>query len=161
MLGILGASGFIGRSLIDHLDSTQFPYTAFYRTPKQSIASFNHFDIHQDFDPSIFQDLTTLVLTISATGPTTLNNSLENEITQNIIPHRQLLMRLLTTDIKHIIFLSSGGTVYGNTGTTTPLTETTHPSPSTAYGYGKVQIEQVISEIWQGNGRKSQVPLFE
>jgi UDP-glucose 4-epimerase len=157
MLGILGASGFVGRSLIDHLDSTQIPHTAFCRTPKQSIAPFNHFDIHQDFDPLIFQDLTTLVLAISATGPTTLNNSLENEIDQNVDPHKQLLMRLLNTDIKHIIFLSSGGTIYGNTEITIPLTENTQPNPCTPYGYGKVQIEQAIREIWQGNGRKSTI----
>jgi UDP-glucose 4-epimerase len=101
--------------------------------------------------------MTSLVLSISATGPTTKNNSLENEKKLNVDPHRRFFSRLLDTDLKHIIFLSSGGTVYGNGSAVEPFTEESILNPCTPYGCGKVEIEYALREIWQGDNRRSTI----
>jgi len=61
----------------------------------------------------------------------------------NLIPSIYLLETALRKGVKSFIFLSSGGTVYGNRGTS-PIKETDETEPVTLYGLSKLSIENYI-----------------
>jgi|GEM_PF-2370976 len=160
MIGIIGASGFIGRSLSEYLADQDVPYNAYVRSPHlvdPTIFTGDHtcigFEIGGDMECSVFDGIKTLVLSTSATKPNMQFNGLVNEVQKNVLPHCQLFTELLKTDIKHIIFLSSGGTVYGNVDQDAPILEDTPRLPCSPYGYGKLCIESALENLWVGEGR--------
>jgi UDP-glucose 4-epimerase len=161
MIGIIGASGFIGRSLAEHMAGENIPYNAYVRSPQlieNNAFSGDHrligFEIGGDMDMSVFDGIETLVLSTSATKPNMQYNGLVNEVQKNVLPHCQLFTELLKTDVKHIIFLSSGGTIYGNVDQATPITEDMPRMPCSPYGYGKLCIESALENIWVGQERR-------
>lgn len=161
MIGIIGASGFIGRSIADHFGAQGRPYHAFVRSPQllpENVFSgehqLNQFEIGGDMDMSLFKGLSTLVLATSATKPNIQHNGVVNEVQKNVLPHCQMFTELVKTDVKHIVLLSSGGTIYGNCDQDTPITEDAPRQPCTPYGYGKLCIESALENIWVGAGRR-------
>jgi len=84
----------------------------------------------------------------------TCENSTENEMHKNILPHYQLFSALLNTDIKHVIYISSGGEIYGAVDQIKPISEETIRNPCTPYGYGKLGIEIALEHIWSGIHRQ-------
>lgn len=161
MIGVIGASGFIGRSIADHFGAQGRPYHAFVRSPQllpEDIFSGDHrlsqFEIGGDMDMSLFQDISTLVLATSATKPNIQHNGVVNEVQKNVLPHCQLFTELKKTAVQHIVLLSSGGTIYGNCDQDTPITEDMPRQPCTPYGYGKLCIESALENIWVDEGRK-------
>lgn len=161
MIGVLGASGFIGRSLADYLAQQQHSYKLFLRQARMNnVPAFSGdpqiaaFDMGTGVDASVFEGIETLVLSTSATRPNMPENNIENEILSNVLPHSQLFSQLLNSDVKHIIFLSSGGTIYGNIDQVEPITEDMPRHPCSPYGYGKLCIESALENIWVGAGRR-------
>lgn len=160
MIGIIGASGFIGRSTAEHFAANDVTYRAFMRDPNAAPASvfpgaagIHAFEIGGDMDMSLFAGLDTLLLATSATKPNLRHNGVVNEVQKNVLPYCQFLTDLRETDIRHVIYLSSGGAVYGNRDQETPIDETATRAPCTPYGYGKMCIEAAIENIWNGDGR--------
>ena len=97
MIGIIGASGFIGRSLAEHMAGQSIPYNAYVRSPQlieDNAFSGDHrligFEIGGDMDMSVFEGIDTLVLSTSATKPNMQYNGLVNEVQKNVLPHCQL-----------------------------------------------------------------------
>ena len=161
MIGIVGANGFIGRSLLDYYEDKHIPTIAYIR--KRSAIDRFHFGalpkireltLGQAFDPKIFDGVDTLVLSVSATHPRTEGNSKEREMELNVVPHQRFIASLLESDIQHVIYLSSGGAIYGTNETGIPISETATPKPVTPYGYGKICTEEVLQKIWTGGGRR-------
>jgi UDP-glucose 4-epimerase len=66
---------------------------------------------------------------------------LETEL--NIMPTLRFLDLMQEYDDIHLVFLSSGGTVYGNP-TTTPVKESCPLTPISYHGAGKVEIEAFL-----------------
>lgn len=161
MIGVLGASGFIGRSLADYLALQQHPYTLFLRQSRMANPpaflgdpKIVPFDMGTDINTDVFDNIDTLVLSTSATRPNMPLNNIENEILSNVLPHSQLFSQLRNSDVNHIIFLSSGGTIYGNVDQIQPITEDMPRKPCSPYGYGKLCIEAALENIWVGDGRR-------
>ncbi len=161
MFGIIGASGFIGRSMADFLNAGRIPYCAFLRKydPAARVhfngaKSVQCFEIGRDLNPEHFLGIDTLLITAWATKPNTSGNSIEHEWQLNIQPHIQFLKSLLKTRVKHLIFLSSGGAVYGQASQPKNVSEHTQCRPCTPYGIGKLQIEKAIQRIWAAKGRR-------
>lgn len=160
MIGYLGASGFIGRSFMDYSKLHSLEVRPFVRDPaKFTYSTANKFgaayecSLGKSLVHSDFRSIDTLVLSVSATRPNTPGNTILNEIEVNVKPHVQFLNELKNTDVKRVIFLSSGGAVYGDIKDQVPVTEVEVCQPITAYGYGKHCIEGAISNIWKGDGR--------
>ena len=93
MIGVVGAHGFIGQSLIDHCVSKHQPITAFVRHRRYAdrlnfgpLPTVREVTIGEKFDPIIFKDVDTLVLAASATNSRS-QNSRANEIRKNVLPH--------------------------------------------------------------------------
>lgn len=83
---------------------------------------------------------------ISSTIPSKLvnRNSIIPEINENITPTIRLLDACANENIGKFVFLSSGGTVYGNKLETIPIKETNPTNPISAYGIQKLMIEKYI-----------------
>ena len=65
-------------------------------------------------------------------------------------PHEKLLLWLGTIGIKKLVFVSSGGTVYGQLGEKRPSREEDVLAPISLYGESKVALEKVVGKIPQG-----------
>lgn len=159
MIGVIGASGFIGRSLTDHLGAAGRAYAALLRDPRApgrgafaGASRVSAFEIGGDMDMGALEGVDTVVVATSATKPNLRFNGIVNEVQKNVLPHCQLFAALADTGVRHLIYLSSGGAVYGNIDQDRPITEATRRRPCTPYGYGKMCIETAIENIWQGEG---------
>lgn len=65
------------------------------------------------------------------------------EYSRNILPSINLMEECLRANVAKLIFVSSGGTVYGNTQTRVPLKENATTAPISLYGTSKLSIEQI------------------
>ncbi|OAI43291.1 hypothetical protein AYO41_02100 [Verrucomicrobia bacterium SCGC AG-212-E04] len=91
-------------------------------------------------------DASTAFIHLASTSvPSTFASMPWQEISQNVDPVCKLLDRIARRNCgAHFIFISSGGTVYGNVGSTKPVHEDTPVAPISAYGLGKVMIEEAV-----------------
>lgn len=80
---------------------------------------------------------------VSTTVPTTSNQAIAEELKGNVVLSANLFEACVHQDVKKIVFLSSGGTVYGKKDEC-PLNEKTPTNPITSYGIQKVTIENLL-----------------
>lgn len=80
---------------------------------------------------------------VSTTVPTTSNQQIPQELFANIIVTSRLLESCVRSDVKKMIFISSGGTVYGKE-VCCPLKEETPTYPISSYGLQKITIEKLL-----------------
>jgi UDP-glucose 4-epimerase len=80
---------------------------------------------------------------VSTTVPTTSNKAIPDEISANVVMTSYLLEACVHKNVGKIVFLSSGGTVYGKEAKC-PLNEDTPTNPITSYGLQKITIEKLI-----------------
>lgn len=79
----------------------------------------------------------------SSVVPTTSNQHIEQEINSNVISTIRLLDACVRNSIKNIIFISSGGTVYGKK-VQCPIKEDSATDPINSYGIQKLMIEKLL-----------------
>lgn len=80
---------------------------------------------------------------ITTTLPKTSNDNIEFDILTNLIGTIKLLEHASKSGMKKIVFLSSGGTIYG-APTTHDLAETHPTEPISSYGITKLAIEKYL-----------------
>ena len=95
-----------------------------------------------DFE-ALFQGQDVVYHLVSTTVPTTSNQQIADELTANVVMTAKLLDGCVKSGVKKVIFISSGGTVYGKQ-TACPLSEDTPTDPISAYGVQKVTIEKLL-----------------
>ena len=100
------------------------------------------FDAEYDFH-NLLEGQDVVYHLVSTTAPSTSNINMIEEIEENIIPTIKLLEACVDMRIKKIIFLSSGGTVYGGKKNL-PLKEDDVKTPICSYGIQKLMIEKYI-----------------
>lgn len=145
---ILGASGFIGKSVAYEL-AKSFDIRTFARKKAPGFDAYENiesvtgnFATVQTFN-DILKDIDTVVHLICTTVPTDDTKHIPSEILDNIIPTVRLLESMVHSKVKNIIFASSAGTVYGETGdlinsVSSPL------NPRCGYGVQKCVIEKYL-----------------
>lgn len=151
---LLGAAGFIGTNLVIELAKDQNKQIMVVDRNRK------HFKTIEDMNFSnlkIFEsDLTMnsnyeslvegqdiVYHFVSTTVPTTSNQHIAEELKANVVLSANLLEACVHQKVKKIVFLSSGGTVYGKEAKC-PLSEKTPTNPITSYGVQKVTIEKLI-----------------
>lgn len=157
MIGVIGSTGFIGRTIVDRLVDQALPVKAFTRrisAVPQAGVNYTRYSLNDSFEPADFLDIKTLVLAASASRPNSSGNTPLREFSQNITPQLQLLEQLKTTNVQHVIYLSSGGAIYGDRASDAPIFEDDPRVPSDAYGFGKLCIEAALPMIWKDDGRR-------
>ena len=149
---LLGAAGFIGTNLTRKLSEdpnnkiTLVDVNKAYFHPDVCGANVSlvesPLDENADF-ASLLQGQQIVYHLISTTVPTTSNQLVANELTANVVMTARLLDACVSCGVQKVIFISSGGTVYGKESRC-PLKEDTATNPITSYGIQKVTIEKLL-----------------
>lgn len=151
---ILGAAGFIGTNLaLDLLKDKSAHITlvdvkrAFFICKEfdecENITiKESQFETSTDFETLLMgQDI--VYHLVSTSIPTTSNQHIATELTANVVVSALLLDACVKCNVKKVVFVSSGGTVYGKE-VACPLKESTPTYPITSYGIQKVTIERLL-----------------
>jgi UDP-glucose 4-epimerase len=80
---------------------------------------------------------------IHATTPQSANVDMAEDVRQTVIASLELLEVCRHVGVKRVVFVSSGGVIYGPTGVI-PTPETAPTDPITAYGVSKLAIEKYL-----------------
>lgn len=151
---ILGAAGFIGTNLLielakkpeNNITAIDKNLTYFSHLKKLELANVlfkeSPFLVDSDYD-SLVSDSDIVYHLISTTVPTTSNQHISQELQSNIILSSNLFEACVRKKVKKVVFISSGGTVYGKEHNC-PLNEDTPTNPITAYGVQKITIEKLL-----------------
>ncbi len=146
---VLGGNGFIGSHVVDTLLNDGQTVRVLdrlpekFRLPKKNvdyrIGSFNDSFLLAES----LEDIEVIYHLISTTVPSTSNMDPINDIQSNLIGTLQLLKMMTKKKVRHIVYLSSGGTVYGNPHTF-PISEEHRLQPICSYGIVKNAIENYL-----------------
>ena len=149
---ILGGGGFIGSHLADRLLSCGYtvriferPRVPYYRTfLKEEKVEWQTGDFQSEADVASSVDGCDIVFhLISTTLPKGSNDDPIYDIESNVIGTLKLLSSTVRYSVKKIIFISSGGTIYGNPNKI-PVPETHPTEPLVSYGISKLTIEKFL-----------------
>lgn len=146
---VLGAGGFIGSNLCRRLKEEAGAVRAFGRrmTFPEALAGIDW--LQGDFlDPTSHANAIagcdTVIHLVSATNPASGNLNIAADVEANVVSSLHLFEACRFFGVRRVVFLSSGGTVYG-----APIvipTPETHPlEPITAYGVSKLSIERYLA----------------
>ncbi|WP_318644322.1 NAD-dependent epimerase/dehydratase family protein [Bifidobacterium saimiriisciurei] len=146
---VLGGMGFLGRSLVSRLaESGKHDITVFDRvvpqdgTARQTGIRYVQGSFESGYDFAALVAGADLVIHLVSTSvPGTEKDTLD-EIHGNVIPSVELFNACVTQHVGRVVFMSSGGTVYG--ASSRPNKETDLPDPINTYGLQKVMIEQAL-----------------
>lgn len=150
---VLGANGFIGRNL-----------TAALEGKVKSLHGYGRSDDSHAFYPSAltwhkgdFLDSSGLgqaleradvvIHLISSSTPGNSNLDRVGDVESNLVPTLRLLDMCVSAEVKKVIFLSSGGSIYGDCSEV-PTPESAATNPITSYGVNKLAIEKFL-EIYR------------
>jgi UDP-glucose 4-epimerase len=156
---VLGGGGFIGANLVKELLKNRYYVKVFDKKnfSKVNLLEFdNQIDIVEgDFGNS--SDLSKAIDSvdyvfhlISTTLPSTSLDNIIYDIESNVIPSVQVLKICFEKKVKKVIFISSGGTIYG-LPKFLPITENHPINPITSYGIVKSTIEhyfELYRNLW-------------
>ena len=141
---IIGGSGFIGSAFRAHLNQQQQKYISISRTLRDNIehSTSREAFFSEKFNTTI-QTASTVFYLASATAPRNCH-SLSKEVEENVIEFQRYIEHALAINPNlRIIYLSSGGQIYG-TKNESRVTEKQMPAPETPYAIGKVMIEETL-----------------
>lgn len=151
---ILGAAGFIGTNLainLSKIEENQIKLVDRSKLYFKNIEKMNlqrvsfvesDFEIETDFD-SLFQGQDIVYHLVSTTVPTTSNQQIPQELIANVVVTSKMLEACVKCGVKKVVFISSGGTVYGKE-VNCPLKENTATNPISSYGVQKITIEKLL-----------------
>ena len=151
MIGVFGATGFIGQHLLRKLvERGDKPLAASriidpdFRTEFSGRVELARMDITDSLSvTSALEGVETVVQLISSSSPGLQNRNIEADITANVIPQIRFIQNAMQSGVKKYIFVSSGGTVYGR-GHTAPIKEDAATVPLNSHGLTKLMVEQYL-----------------
>ncbi|PVX82310.1 NAD-dependent epimerase/dehydratase family protein [Paraburkholderia unamae] len=147
---VLGGFGFLGRHLVDGLLHSGANVRVFERNMPND-AQFardvevvlGNFVTGEGFDEAL-RDVDVVYHLISTTVPSTSNDDPIADVQSNLIGTLQLLRHMQAANVGRIVYVSSGGTVYGNP-MTLPVPEGHPLNPLCSYGVVKVAVENYLA----------------
>ena len=150
---IYGGAGFIGSHIADDLLAKNFKVTIFDKlnASKKNVKHIiDKIDfIEGDFNNKVdinksLRDKDYVVHLVSSTLPADSNLNPFYDVESNLISSLHLLEGCVKNNIKKVIFISSGGTVYGNP-VKLPIKEVHPTNPLNSYGIIKLSIEKYLA----------------
>ena len=142
-VAVFGATGFIGRHLIDRLNADGIEYVAFSHRSGGVDALQIDFENPSSY-AHLLQGVETAVLLVTQSRPGTFADKAENEVVRNVLPYARFTEIAASSGIKRVVYLSSGGTVYGRQADRSPIGEDHPLHPISPYGIGKLMIETML-----------------
>ena len=151
---ILGGAGFIGTNLAlslsknnnqNHITLVDQSLEFFHPDLKKlSNCSFAESDFKETTDFShLVENQDTVYHLVSTNIPSNSGVNISEELKANIIVTSKLLDACVSNHVKKVIFISSGGTVYGKQ-LNCPLQEDLPTYPINSYGLQKITIEKLL-----------------
>jgi UDP-glucose 4-epimerase len=143
---VLGGSGFIGTNLCIALKSRVKSVRAFSRQPQmiEGVESFvGDFLSNQDLIAAV-KGMDVVFHLVSTNTPASANASPLGDVQENVVQTLRLLEACREAGVRRIVFVSSGGTVYGDAAVV-PTPEGSLEQPISAYGISKLAIEKYIA----------------
>lgn len=143
---VLGAGGFVGNGIVATLAQQGYRVSAFARS-HAGRTSANVTAIRGSIEDTALlheavSQSTTIVYSASLSTPGSSANDPALEVIGNLLPIARVLECASAFPERHFIYLSSGGTVYGD-GADKAI-ESTPLRPRSYYGAGKVAAESLI-----------------
>lgn len=149
---VYGGGGFIGSHLCEELLSKGYEVTLF---DKKNFSRNNILDIENslkiiegDFNNEIdiknsLKGINFVFHLVSSTLPASSNENMEYDVESNLISSIKLFKQCVDLKISKVVFLSSGGTVYG-IPEIIPVKENYFSNPICSYGIIKRTIEEYL-----------------
>ena len=141
---VLGGSGFVGRRLCPSLAESGYSVYSISRSPvidRNPLVNYidcNFDNVYQLGE--LYQRADIIFHLACDTTPATSSQQSSLEVTANLLPSLRLLEYLEHHCKASLIYVSSGGTVYGDAGDG-PCTEQTAVNPISYYGASKASLE--------------------
>lgn len=152
---ILGAEGFIGTNLTLELLKDELNSLVLYDKPQKQYLHLGEmrksnrieikegiFHLERDFD-ELTKGVSEVYHLISTTIPSNSNEQIAKGIEDNVVSTANLLDSCVRNNVSEVIFISSGGTVYG-VAEKVPVMEEALLNPISAYGMQKISIEKLL-----------------
>lgn len=154
---LLGGYGFLGTNILKYIDA--------YLTDAYRVVVFDKFSAHPaggsfrcvaktyagDFSDTVLVEnlfkenaIDLVVHAISTTVPSASFNA-RYDVESNLLPTISLLNAMVSNNVYDIVYLSSGGAIYGNDGDR-PHKETDDVFPISSYGVVKLAIEKYLMQ---------------
>lgn len=150
---VLGAAGFIGTNLTIQLSQNKENIITLVDKNKnwfvneekhynsEVIIKESSLDLNMDF--SVLENQDVVYHLVSSNVPTTSNQHISQDIQANVLFSSSLFDACVKNGVKKVVFISSGGTVYGKE-VACPLSENTPTNPISSYGVQKLTIEKLM-----------------
>jgi len=149
---VLGGSGFLGSHIVDRFLAEKHDVTVydlyperFRRSPAGITFVTGDFGNVGALDELIGTGFDLVIHCVSTTTPKSSNESPEFDIQSNVIGTLYLLDICVKRKVGKIVFLSSGGTVYGDIGNLDVVDESHSVRPMCSYGVSKLSIEHYLA----------------
>ncbi len=151
-VSILGAAGFIGTNLIMSLmcddaneilavDESKDYFCECVRKPNVRLRECS-FHAGADFK-TLLAGQEIVYHLVSTNNPTCSNYNIGKDIAENILISVNILDACVANNVRKVIFISSGGTVYGDKAVC-PIKESDITNPINTYGIQKLTIEKLL-----------------
>jgi len=148
---VLGGSGFLGSHIVDKFLAEKHDVAVydlyperFRRSPRGIRFYTGDFGNVGALDELISTGFDAVVHCVSTTTPKSSNESPEFDIQSNVIGTLYLLDICVKHKVGKLVFLSSGGTVYGDIGSLDRVSERHAVRPMCSYGVSKLTIEHYL-----------------
>ena len=159
---VLGGGGFIGSAIIDRLlvegHSIRVferpriePYRAFTDSERVEWINGDLMSVH-DIREAV-RGVDAVMHLVSTTLPKSSNDDPIYDVQSNLIASLQLLQVMVEEQVRRVVFISSGGTVYGQPQYL-PIDERHPTEPMVSYGITKLAIEKFMVMFQHLHGLK-------
>lgn len=148
---VLGGAGFLGSALVNRLlhdgeTVSVFDRNAPTKIPEDPYKKLKWFCGDFENEAALREALKGVDLVfhlISSTTPATSSTQSVPDISKNVLPSIKLLEEMRISGTNRIVFISSGGTVYGPP-TVIPISESHSTNPIVSHGIAKLTIEKYL-----------------
>ncbi len=142
---ILGGTGFVGHHLVSHLSSKSFTVYSLARNPEAFSSEGKSINIEGNISNTtllrrLIKHCPVIVHAASDSVPGDTVNVPLCEAHNNFLPTISLIEGLHAFEQRHLIFISSGGAIYGNPPSN-PVAENTSCHPLSYHGACKASLE--------------------
>lgn len=162
---VFGGGGFIGSTIVDRLllDGHEIrvferpridPYRQFMPGERVEWLTGDLMSVHDVTNAVVGMDA--VLHLVSTTLPKNSNDDPIYDVQSNLVATLQLLGAMLAQGVRKIVFISSGGTVYGNPQYV-PIDERHPTEPRVSYGITKLAIEKYLLMYQHLHGIKATI----